>query len=74
MKIKEAFLNLSINKILEIHKVMNKLSQKEKPKIDMTTKRLLRKQIIISMGANNTKRIMAQSNVHVTNINRLYLF
>ena len=51
---------------------MNKLSQKEKPKINMTIKRLSRKQIIISMGASNTKRVVAQSNV--TNINRLYSF
>ena len=58
MKIKEAFLNLSVNKISEIYKVINKLSQKEKPKINITTKRLSRKQIIIFMGANNTKRVM----------------
>jgi len=53
------------------NKVINNLSQKAKPKLNMTTKSLSRKQIIILMGSNNAKRVMAKANVHVSNINRL---
>ena len=35
------------------------------------TKSLSRKQIIISMYINNAERVMSQSNIHITNINRL---
>ena len=35
------------------------------------TKGLSRKQIIISMDMNNAERVMSQSNIHITNINRL---
>jgi len=37
----------------------------------MIIKDLSRKQIIISMSTNNGKRVIAQSNVHMTNINWL---
>ena len=36
----------------------------------MTAKDLLYKQIIIFMDSNNAKRVIAQSNVHVSNINK----
>ena len=36
----------------------------------MITKSLLCKQIIIPIGFNNVEKVMAQSNVHVTNITR----
>lgn len=45
-KIKDVFPKLFHDKVLEIHDVMNKLSQKGKPKFSMTTKGLFRKQII----------------------------
>ena len=37
IKIKDAFPNLSSNKVSEIHKVINNSSQKVKPKINMIT-------------------------------------
>ena len=37
----------------------------------MMTKGLSRKQIIISMDMNNAERVMSQSNIHITNVNRL---
>lgn len=67
IKIKDAFPKLSSNKILEIHKVID---NKGKPKLNMITKSLLCKQIIIPIGFNNVEKVMAQSNVHVTNITR----
>jgi len=50
---------------------MNKLSQKSKPKLKMTTKSLSRKQVIISIKSNNFERVMTKVNAHVLNINRL---
>ena len=37
----------------------------------MTTKGLSRKQIIVLMSMNNAERVITQSNMHVSNINRL---
>jgi len=50
---------------------MNNINQKDKSKFNITTKGSSRKQIIIPMSINNTERIIAQSNVHITNINKL---
>jgi len=71
IKIKNTFPKLSPNKVSEIHNIMNKLSQKSKPKLKMTTKSLSRKQVIISIGSNNFERVMTKANAHVLNINRL---
>ena len=72
IKIKNIFLKLPANKILEIHKVMNNPSQKAKPKLNMITKNLSRKQVIVPMESNNTKRVMAKTDTRVFNINRLF--
>ena len=71
-KIKNIFSKLFLNKVLEIYNVMNKLSQKSKAKLNITTKGSFRKQIIIFMGTNNTKTVIVQSNIYITNINRLF--
>jgi len=70
IKIKNIFLKLFSNRISEIHKIMNKLSQKSRPKLNMTTKRLSKKQVIIPMRSNNTDRIIVKANVHIWNINK----
>ena len=49
---------------------MNNESKKDKPKLNMTTKCLLRKQIIIPMNSNNSKRVMVKTNTHISNLNR----
>ena len=56
---------------MEIHNVTSNSNQKGKPKLNMTTKGLSRKQIIVLMSMNNAKRVITQSNMHVSNINRL---
>lgn len=57
--IKDAFSKLSLDKVSEIHDIINKLSQKGKLKFSMTTKGLYRKQIIISIKTNNVERVLA---------------
>ena len=71
VKIKENFPKLSSHKIIEIFKVINNMNQKYKSKINMMTKCLSRKQIIIPISMTNIERIIAQSNAHIVNINRL---
>ena len=72
VKIKNVFSKLLSNKILEIHKVINEIYNKKKSKLNIMTKDLLHKQIIIPMGFNNAKRVMAQFNIHVSNINKSF--
>jgi len=69
IKIKDTFLKLSPSKVSEIHNIMFDSNQKGKPKFNMTTKGLSRKQIIISMSRNNMERVMVQFNAYVTNTN-----
>ena len=70
LKIKEAFPNLKANKIKNIQKIINNNS-KPKLRLNMTTKSLFRKQIIISISNNNKTKFMKESSDHVTNINKL---
>ena len=71
VKIEENFPKLSSHKVMKIYKVINNMNQKDKSKINMMTKSLSRKQIIISMSMTNIERIIAQSNTYIVNINRL---
>ena len=63
------FLNLSANKIKNIHNTINS-SGKIKLRINITTKELSRKQIIISMSNNNKLKFITLSNSHIANLNR----
>jgi len=69
LKIKENFYNLSLKKIEEIHKTINK-SSKMKSCINMTTKGLSHRQIIVPIGNNNIDKFISSSIKHVANINR----
>ena len=70
LKIKEAFSNFKVDKIDNIPKIINNVS-KLKPKINMITKGLLRKQVIILMSNNNKLKFIENSSNYVTNINKL---
>ena len=72
IKIKDTFPKLPSNKIIKIYNVTNNKGIKEgEPKINIATKGLFRKQIIILMSTNNLEAIIVQANVHIANINRL---
>jgi len=68
LKLKENFPKLSDKKIKKIHKMVNNLNI-SKSKLNIMTKGLSCKQIIISMSGDNIKIFMATSNDHITNIN-----
>jgi len=42
-----------------------------KSKINMITKGLLRRQVLVSMSSDNMNKIMILSNKHIANINRV---
>jgi len=56
VKIKKTFPKLSSQKVSEIYKVLNNIKHKDEPKINMMTKGLSRKQIIVLMSMNNAKK------------------
>lgn len=69
LKIKEAFLTLKVNNINRIQQMINEDSM-PKPCINIMTKDLSRKQIIILMNNANINNFMRKSSTHVTNMNR----
>jgi len=68
-KIKEAFSALNAKKINQVNNIV-KGNLKPKPRIQMTTKGLSRKQVIILMSKDNIDAFMKNSSLHVANINR----
>ena len=70
LKIKETFSNLPNNKIGSIQKVINVSNDKAKPRLNMTTKGLSCKQVIVPMSCNLGKRFIKDSSSHVININQ----
>ena len=70
LKIKETFSYLSNKKIDMIQKVINGSDNKPKLKIIMTTKSLSRKQVIVPMNKDLSKRFTKDVSTHVININR----
>ena len=69
LKIKGTFPNLPNKKIKQVHKVINSSNDKAKLRISMTTKSLLRKQVIIPMSNDIAKEFIKDSSSHVVNIN-----
>jgi len=69
LKIKKAFLNLPNKKIDTIQKVVNGINNKPKPRLNMTTKGLSCKQVIVPMNSDLGKRFIKDSTNYITNIN-----
>ena len=69
LKIKETFPNLLNKKIDLVQKVINSSNIKPKPKINMTTKGLSHKQVIILMNNKLAKKFIKDSSMYVMNIN-----
>ena len=68
--IKDVFPNLFANKVADILNITNKNVNTKKFKINIMTKRPLRKQIIISMIKSNVETIINSAYQYITNINR----
>jgi len=70
LKLKENFPNLSAKKFESIYKTIND-SGKIKSRINMTTKKPSKRQIIVFMSNNNKLKFMTSFNVHMTDLNRM---
>ena len=69
IKIKDTFPMLNAQKVNQIQKIISD-SPKPKPHIEMTTKGLFRKQVIILMSSDNISKFMKNSLLHIASINR----
>jgi len=69
IKIKNTFPTLGAKKIDQIQNII-KDGPKPKLQIQMTTKGLLRKQVIILINGDNIAKFMKESLLHVSNINK----
>jgi len=63
------FPNLPNKKIDLIQKVINRSINKPKPRINMTTKSPSRKQVIVPINSELSKKFIKDLSLHVTNIN-----
>jgi len=71
VKIKKNFPNLSIKKVKEIYKVLN-MPRKNKHRINMITKSLSRRQVLVSITLTNVEKFIVLSGKHVASINRAF--
>ena len=68
-KIKEAFPSFKVDKINNIQKII-KGNSKPKLRINMITKSLSKKQVIVPMNNDNKTKFIEDSSNHITNLNR----
>ena len=69
LKIKKTFPNLPNKKINMVQKVINRDNSKPKPHINMTTKELSYKQVIIPMNNKLAKKFLKDLSIYIININ-----
>ena len=70
LHIKDVFPSLSAEEMEKIIKAKNSYEVQKKPKINIMTRRPLRKQIIISIAKSNTELIINKVSLHIANINK----
>ena len=70
LQVKEAFPALSVNKVGKVLKIRNSRESSKKPKINITTRGLLRKEVIIPMAKHITELIINSAHTHITNVNK----
>ena len=70
VKIKKDFPNFSAKKIEEIYKVLSK-PKKDKPRLNMIAKGLLKKQVLVPMSFNSLEKFIILFSKHITNINKV---
>jgi len=69
LRVKEVFPSLSADEVRKILKVKNRSKDKKKPKLNMTTRGLSRKKVIIPMAKLNVELIVKSAHIHITNLN-----
>ena len=69
LQLKEAFPSLSADEVGKILKVKDSGEGNKKPRINMTTRGPLRREVIIPMTKVNTELIVNSAHIHISNIN-----
>ena len=70
VRVKEAFSALSVNEVGKVLKIKNSGGDNRKPKINMMTRGLSRKEVIIPMAKHIAELIVNSAHIHITNINK----
>jgi len=70
VQVKEVFPALSADEIEKVLKIKNNGEDNKKPKINMTTRGLLRKEVIIPMAKYTAELIVNSAHIHIANINK----
>ena len=70
IRVKEAFPELSADKVGKMLKVKNNNRGTKKPKINMTTRGQSRREVIIPMAKSNAELIINSAHIHISNINK----
>jgi len=68
--VKEAFPTLSANEVGKMLKAKNSSGGTKKPKINMTTREQLRREVIIPMTKTNAELIVNSAHIHISNVNK----
>ena len=69
LQIKDAFLSLSAGEVDKMMKAMNGSEGKKKSNINITTRRPLRKQVIVPIVKSNAELIVQSAHQYIANIN-----
>ena len=67
---KEVFPALSADEVGKMLNIKNRRMGTKKPKINMTTRRLLRREVIILMTKVNAELIINSAHIHISNVNK----
>ena len=68
--VKEAFPALSADEVGKVLKIKNSREGNKKPRINMMTKGLLRKEVIILMAKHIAELIVNSAHIHIANVNK----
>jgi len=70
LQLKEAFPSLSVDEVGKILKVKDSGESNKKPRINMTTRGPLRREVIIPMTKVNAELIINSAHIHISNVNK----
>ena len=70
IQVKKAFSTLSADEVGKILKAKNSSGSTKKPKINMTTRKQSRREVIIPMTKTNAELIVNSAYIHISNVNK----
>jgi len=70
LQVKKVFLALLADKVEKVLKIKNSCESNKKPRINMITKELSRKEVIISITKVYAELIVNSAHIHISNVNK----